>query len=224
MIETLDLYDKEIMLFLNFDGGAWLDQFLYLFSAKTTWIATYVAIIIQLFISGKSDKSKWISLAINVLFIILIILLADRISSGLIKHWVERPRPSHSDIEGMLHYVNDYKGGMFGFVSSHAANSIGLGLWLCLLYRTRILCTTMILWVLTTCYSRIYLGVHYLGDILGGLTLGIVIVVLIHYLYCRFINEDLRITDNQKEPWLIITTILATVIVLAVCSLVQLYQ
>ena len=218
MIETLNAYDKEIMLFLNYDGGVWLDNFWYLFSGKFTWVAAYVVILLYIFFSCKTEKSRWFAFIVNVICIALVITLADQISSGLIKNLVERPRPSHSDIEGMLHYVNDYKGGKFGFVSSHAANTIGLALWLCLLFRARFFQFILILWSLLTCYSRIYLGVHYLGDILGGLCVGIFSAIFIHWIYRKFINEDLHVVDNKKEPWQITFAILATVAVIAVLS------
>lgn len=214
MIETLDLYDKEIMLFLNYDGGAWLDSFWYLFSGKFTWVFAYVVILMHIFLSCKSDKKRWIAFAINVVGIALIILLADQISSGIIKNLVERPRPSHSDIENMLHYVNDYKGGRFGFVSSHAANTIGLALWLCLLFRSRIFHFTIILWSLLTCYSRIYLGVHYLGDIIGGLCVGVFSALLVHYIYRKYLNSAYQILEEKKEPWPITVAILTTVLVI----------
>lgn len=202
------------MLFLNYDGGAWLDSFWYLFSGKFTWVFAYVVILMHIFLSCKSDKKRWIAFAINVVGIALIILLADQISSGIIKNLVERPRPSHSDIENMLHYVNDYKGGRFGFVSSHAANTIGLAFWLCLLFRSFFFHLTIITWSILTCYSRIYLGVHYLGDIIGGLCVGIFSAFFVYYLYRRFINKRYQILEEKKEPWPITVAILTTVLVI----------
>ncbi|MCF0178754.1 MAG: phosphatase PAP2 family protein [Bacteroidales bacterium] len=219
MIDTLDAYDKEIMLFLNFDGGAWLDNFWYLYSGKFSWMAAYVVILAVLFVKCKPCKSQWIALFLHVVCIALVITLADQISSGLIKNLVERPRPSHSEIEGMLHYVNGYKGGQFGFVSSHAANTIGLALWLCLLFRAPIFRVTMMLWALLTCYSRIYLGVHYLGDILGGICVGIFSTFMIHWVYKKYINDDYHIVDDGKEPWAITASIFLTIVVIAVKSL-----
>ena len=72
--------------------------------------------------------------------------------------------------------------------------------------------TTIILWSLLTCYSRIYLGVHYVGDIGGGLCVGIVCALMVHYCYRRFVRPSQQIPVQTKEPWLIISAIIATVI------------
>lgn len=213
MIETLDQYDKELMLLLNFDGGTWFDNFWYTFSGKFIWIGVYAVILYKFFVLCKAGKVNYKALAWLVVCTALLITLCDQISSGIIKHLVERPRPSHCDeIEGMLHYVNDYRGGRFGFVSSHAANSIGLACWLCLLFRSYIFHCVIIAWSILTCYSRIYLGVHYLGDILGGLCVGIACVFVVHYLYRHFAKEQHQITAQRKEPWVITLSLLVTVV------------
>ena len=206
--------DQSLILLLNYDGGAWTDWFWYTFSGKFIWIGVYVIILLTFFKSCKTDSKLNVkALLWLVLCTAMIIVLADQISSGLIKHLVARPRPSHNPaIEGLLHYVNGYRGGAYGFVSSHAANSIGLALWLCLLFRGKVFRTTIILWSLLTCYSRIYLGVHYVGDIVGGLCVGIVCALMVHYCYRRFVRPSQQIPVQTKEPWLIISAIIATVI------------
>lgn len=217
MIDLLDSYDKSLMLFLNYDGGVWLDDFWYTFSGKFVWVGVYLIILLHFFNLCRKNESRYKSFLWLVICTALVIVLADQISSGLIKHLVERPRPSHCpDIEGMLHYVNDYRGGRFGFVSSHAANSIGLAVWLGLIFRSWIFRSTILLWSILTCYSRIYLGVHYPGDILGGLCVGILCALFVHYLYRRFAHYDLQLPAQNKEPWPITFAILATVLLIAI--------
>ncbi len=207
MISELDQLDKDLMLQLNYDGGAFLDQFWYLYSGKWTWIPLYLLLVVLMVLKCRKDTSHrvWWHLGLLVLLTALLITLSDQISSGLIKHWVGRLRPSHAPgISEQLHYVNDYHGGRFGFVSSHAANSIAMALWISYLLwhkasplsqqlfpkiswsqerRHFVMATVLIVWALLNCYSRIYLGVHYPGDILGGLVVGIFSFVCIHKLY-----------------------------------------
>lgn len=217
MFDLLDSYDKSFMLFLNYDGGAWADSFWFTFSGKFIWIGVYLIILLNFFLLCKSDKVNLKAFVWLIVCTALIIVLSDQISSGIIKHLVERPRPSHNpEIEDMLHYVNDYRGGRFGFVSSHAANSIGLAIWLGLLFRSWIFRGTIIIWSILTCYSRIYLGVHYPGDIFGGLCVGIACALFVYYLYRRFVNTDNQIPVQQKEPWTITIAICATVLVIAI--------
>lgn len=217
MIEILDQYDKTIMLFLNYDGGVWVDNFWYTFSGKWVWIGVYFVILCQFFLScrGISTKKRWKAMLWLIIATALLITLCDQTASGIIKRLVERPRPSHTpDIEGLLHYVNGYRGGNFGFVSSHAANSIGLALWLCLSFHKIIFSSVIVLWSLLTCYSRIYLGAHYLGDILGGLCVGILCAYIIYYLYKKFVPKDEQLPVAKKEPWAITCPIVVTCILI----------
>jgi undecaprenyl-diphosphatase len=98
---------------------------------------------------------------------------ADFIASGILKDWVARPRPTRvPELEGVLHLVNEYRSGQYGFVSSHAANTIAVALLFSLIWRNKIATVSLMLWVAANCYSRMYLGVHYPTDVLGGLIVG----------------------------------------------------
>ena len=111
---------------------------------------------------------------------------ADFIASGILKELVARPRPTRvPELEGVLHLVNDYKSGRFGFVSSHAANTMAVALLFSLIWRKRIATVGLLLWVAMNCYSRMYLGVHYPTDILGGLIVGSLVAVGAYWLLRR---------------------------------------
>lgn len=183
MFPTLNQYDQTLMLWLNYDGGTLLDAFWYAVSYKFSWVPLYVAILIVLVqyarrnpfpsSSPTSFTSRHLHSLVLILITALIIVAADQLSSGVIKPLVQRPRPSHEPgLMEMLHYVGDYRGGRYGFVSSHAANTIALAVWVSLLFRNRVLWCAMITFYLVNCYSRIYLGVHYPGDILCGSIIG----------------------------------------------------
>ena len=118
--------------------------------------------------------------------------LSDWISSGVIKHLVCRPRPTHEPaLEGLVHVVNGYVGGAYGFVSSHAANTMSLATLFAIIWQGKgerlevrgergIVYTILALYVVVNCYSRMYLGVHYPGDILGGLLVGTVMAFAVY--------------------------------------------
>ena len=106
---------------------------------------------------------------------------ADFIASGILKDLVARPRPTRvPELEGVLHLVNGYRSGQFGFVSSHAANTMACALLFSLIWRNKIATCGLMLWVAANCYSRMYLGVHYPTDILGGLMVGALVAVAMY--------------------------------------------
>jgi len=206
MIETLNDWDHQLMLLLNGDGGEFFDQFWYIYSGKFTWIPLYILLLWLMVKRCLKNKNIdfWKHFTITVFCIVLLILLSDQLASGLIKPLVCRPRPSHEPgLMEQLHYVNDYHGGAFGFVSSHASNSIAIALfmgWLLWGYAKeelgkvqkkwgKVFFSALIIWALLNCYSRIYLGVHYPGDILGGLFIGIISFLIIKALYLWSIKK-----------------------------------
>ena len=137
-----------------------------------------------------------------LIMIVFTVVMCDQISSSFFKPFFERLRPTRNpDLEGMLTIVNDYRGGRYGFISSHAANSIGFATFVSLLFKNRILAFFIIFWSVINSYSRIYLGVHYPGDILAGLALGFAVGVLCYMLYI-YIHDKLFKSSKLifKEP------------------------
>lgn len=199
MIETLNQWDHSLMLWMNYDGGAFLDTFWYALSYKFSWVPLYVSILAVIILQARRTR-QWRQLALFIGVTILIIVLADQIASGLIKPWAQRLRPSHQvGIMEQLHYVNDYHGGTYGFVSSHASNTIALALWISLYFKNKSLTWAMSCFTLLNCYSRIYLGVHYPGDIVGGLLVGLLAGYIGHLLYLR-LNKRYVATRTSMIP------------------------
>lgn len=113
-----------------------------------------------------------------LIFVGIVILACDQTASHLIKNLVLRLRPSHEPaLVGLIHLSKAGPGGLYGFVSSHAANALGLATFLAMTLDNRFkwLKYWLFLWAALVCYSRIYNGVHYPGDVLGGAILGTLI-------------------------------------------------
>ncbi len=169
--------DQQLFLFLNSANSPFWDKVMNFMSLKEAWVPLYVAILIYLGIRYK--RKFWII----ILFIILAVVLADQ-TSVLIKNAVDRPRPCHeSSLQGLVHIVNGMYGGMYGFVSSHAANSFNVALLSLMFIKKRWYTVCIIIWAATVSYSRIYLGVHYPGDVLCGAILGALIGWGVYKLY-----------------------------------------
>ncbi|OFX19156.1 MAG: hypothetical protein A2033_02020 [Bacteroidetes bacterium GWA2_31_9] len=178
MLEKLIQLDKELFLFLNGFHSETSDFIWWWISSKTLWIPLYVIILYFVI-----KKFQWRSISM-ILIIILGIAIADQISSSIIKELVHRLRPSHNpDFTQLVHIVNDYRGGLFGFVSSHAANTFLFATLTSLFFRNKWFSFSIFTWAIIVSYSRIALAVHYPLDIIGGAILGISISIILYLLY-----------------------------------------
>lgn len=176
MIEFLDHIDKQLLLALNNDYAPFWDGLMYGFSARITWVPLYLSLLYVIFKRWKIE-GLWV-----VVGIVVCITIADQVASGVLKETVKRLRPSHApDLEGLVALVREYRSGSYGFVSSHAANSFGLALLTSLLFRRRVYTLCIFVWAAVNAYSRIYLGVHYPGDILGGILVGLCAAWLVYW-------------------------------------------
>lgn len=192
MIEYLDAIDKQILLYLNGMHCGFFDVMMWWVSKTATWMLMMMVFLFIIF------KNNWRWAVLVTICIALTIVLADQISSGLIKDVVERLRPTHNpEIGSLVHVVNGYRGGQFGFVSSHAANTIGVAIFVSLLFSRRGVTCSFLLWATLVSYSRIYLGVHYLGDILGGACVGLLCGVVIFALY-KYVVQRFNFAEKWK--------------------------
>ena len=194
MLEQLLHIDTEILLAINGWHAPWADQLMWIISAKATWIPLYlllIGLLVWRYRKPAMTKVKWLQKVPACVVMIVVIGLAvgaaDFIASGILKELVARPRPTRvPELEGVLHLVNGYKSGRYGFVSSHAANTMAVALLFSLIWRNKIATCGLMLWVAANCYSRMYLGVHYPTDILGGLIVGSLVAVVGYWLLDRY--------------------------------------
>lgn len=180
MIELLERWDISLFLFLNDLNSPFWDQVMWWISAKYTWIPLYLFMLGWIVI-----KKKWETL-ILIVIIALLITLSDQISVRFFKEGIMRLRPCHDpDLTGLVHIVNGKCGGQYGFVSSHAANTFAIAAFTSLLFKSRFYSCLIFFWAFLVSYSRIYLGVHYPGDVIGGIILGLVLGWIVYDFYSR---------------------------------------
>ena len=177
-MEALQQFDASIFTTINSWHALYFDNFMALVTVIATWLPMILMLLYMMYI-----KKVWRKMLVLLLAVAVVILIADQVSASIIKPAVARLRPSHNpDLQATIHTVNGYRGGMFGFVSSHAANCFGIALFLAFLFKNRSFTMVMVAWASLMCYSRIYLGVHYPGDIICGAILGVVAAAAAYYL------------------------------------------
>lgn len=207
--------DSSILLAVNGMHSSYFDTFMWLCSRKFEWIPFYLSIIYVLF-----RIFNWRVVLYSLVAMGVILLLTDAVSSHFIRPVVARLRPSNLEnpISEMIHIVDNHRGGRYGFPSSHASNSWGLVFFVGLLLRRRLLTTFLACWALLLCYSRLYLGVHYPGDLLAGMMLGAVVASVVYYVFWR--TTKVEPPSDMKHPYMPIAVGLLTLVVFLLLPLV----
>lgn len=195
-IQQLIEADKELLLALNGSSSLFWDGFMWTVSGTKIWIPVGAMLLYIIFKNTKFTQGLLV-----LVMLALTVTLADQFSSGLCKPLFMRYRPAQDpEIMYLVDVVNGYRGGTYGFISSHAANTFAVATFVSLLICNRWMTLIMYIWALIPSFSRIYLGVHYPGDIVCGAIAGCVIALLVYRLYAfirkKYFGQPLYISGQ----------------------------
>jgi undecaprenyl-diphosphatase len=181
-MEELIHFDKELLLMLNGSDSLVMDTLIMTLTNALTWIPLYLSLFYVVLKSNDTVRDILLVLAGAG----ACVLLAGTVDDTIVKPLVARWRPGHDPEIGMLvDTVDGYRGGNYGFFSAHAANTFSIAMFISLLMRQRLLTIFLVAWSLINCYTRLYLGVHYPGDITVGLIWGGLVGFCVYKVYCR---------------------------------------
>ena len=186
LLGTLSKWDTLVTLAINGCHCAYLDNFMMMYSGRFIWIPLYLSLFV---VMVRNFPIK--AVICNLLLVVLLITFCDQIVSTGIRPYIYRLRPSNLDnpISGMIHVVDGYRGGRYGFPSAHAANCWGAFFFVSYVFRRNTLSYVLALWAFVMCWSRVYLGVHYVGDVLCGMLVGFVNASIIYYFFQHYLHK-----------------------------------
>ncbi|MEN9918526.1 MAG: hypothetical protein RL662_962 [Bacteroidota bacterium] len=225
IVEQILPYERDLFFLMNGSDNIFWDSFMWIYSNKLTWIPLALVALGVLVYKIKWQYALWVVLCTALLFI-----LCDQVSAGVIKTLFERYRPTHHpDFKDMVDIVNDYRGGRFGFVSAHAANGFGAAVFFSLLLKYRWLTVTLFTWATITCYSRIYLGVHFISDVLGGMLLGAILGYIVYTIFqygrVHFLRQSTRLSKlpfySQERGQILTFSILSIILLIILVSILN---
>ena len=205
-METIIHYDKQLLLLLNGSDSVFLDWMVMTLTNALTWIPLYLSLLYVVIKANRNVREVLIILLASG----LCVLLAGTIDDEIVKPLVARWRPGHDpEIGHLVDTVNGYRGGKYGFFSAHASNTFSLAVFFSLLMRQRLLTIGLVSWSLVNCWTRMYLGVHFPGDITVGLIWGGLMGWLVYRIYLRFAKPA---TYERRLTYIPVVVLLLTVV------------
>lgn len=206
--------DEQIFFLINGHHNLFFDQFMWLVSQKQVWIPLYAALLYTVW-----RNYSWRGVLTILAMVGLGMLVTDSGNHYLLRPWIGRLRPSNPDnpISVLVHTVNGGIGRGCGFPSAHSANIWLLTYLMIHFVRDKWVVICMVAMALLVCYSRVYLGYHYPGDILGGFALARITVALLTWLHNRFLNFEPEC--NPKHPFVPAVVVVITVVCFVIMSI-----
>jgi undecaprenyl-diphosphatase len=213
-LHDLILWDQSATLSVNGSDSLFLDNLVSTVTRTPSWTLLLLALLYIIF-----RNNSWKEAALIVLTIGLMIFAMDRICSGWVKPTVARWRPTQDpNLMYLVDVVNNYRGGRFGFFSGHASNTFCVATFLALLFRSGKFGCLLFFWSSTTTFTRIYLGVHYLGDVIVGAVSGMLVGTIFYLAYfylvhrrmttARLISEQFTSTGYLKHDLVIFSCVI----------------
>ena len=207
LFDQLIAFDKQLLLQVNGSESLYLDRLIRILTNAVTWIPLYISLF---YIVIRNNET-----AAKILLVLagagLCVFFAGSLDDMIVKPTVARWRPTHDPEIGLLvDIVDGYRGGKYGFFSAHAANTFSIAVYFCWLVRSKLLSLSLVLWSFTNCYTRLYLGVHYPGDILVGLTWGFIVGTAVYFFIRRFTPGKIRY--ERRDADIPVTVLVLTLI------------
>ena len=214
LVQRITDADTAIFLAVNGSHAHFWDVFMTRVSNPLVWVPMYVALVYVL-ISNYNYRS----VLLCALAVCVLILITDAFSSNVIRPFVGRLRPSNlnNPLSDVVHIVDGHRGGRFGFPSAHSGNAWAVAFYVAYLFRKRVLTWFLCAWALLVCYSRLYLGVHYPGDLLGGLVLAFVGATLVYWVFAKVSREEPK--PELRHVYIPVIVGMLTIMILFVVSL-----
>lgn len=187
-MEQILEWDKDLFLYLNNLGSPKWDAFWNIITTKWYSIPVYVLLLYLLF-----KKVGWKSTVMALILTAILITCTDQLAN-IFKHGFERLRPCRQ--EGVMEksrFVAE-RCGSFGFFSAHAANAMAIAIFIgsILSKYFKYSFPLLLIWVFLVSYSRIYLGVHYPGDIITGIIIGGILGLIAYRLYTKSVQKYIQ--------------------------------
>lgn len=193
-IEWLLELDRQVLAFFNGSDSLFLDAVAMTFTSGLTWIPLYLA----LFYIVIKNNENMTQIFLIVLSCLVCLFFTYGLADFIAKPYVARWRPTNDPIiKYTIDVVNNYRETPYGFFSAHAANTFSIALFFAFLVRSRLLTTVLVAWSLINCWTRMYLGVHYPGDILVGLVWGAIVGSLVYFFY-----QKIRLRLKPKQDYI----------------------
>lgn len=196
-MNELNELDHQLTLAINGSDSLFWDNVMYTVTNTFSWSLVILTLLIIIF-----KNNSWKEALMVYLTIALLIFVADRICSGIVKPTVARWRPTQDPhLMYLVDVVRNYRGGKYGFFSGHACNTMCMAVFLSCLFRSSKVTLTLIFWSLTTTFTRLYLGVHYLGDVCVGFIVGITLGLLFYWFMEHYVHPKVGIKRLISEQF-----------------------
>lgn len=196
MLERLLPIEKDLFFLINGTHNTYSDAIMWLYSGMLVWLPLIIFFLFMLVY--KTNWKIWLPV---ILGIALVFLCCDQFAN-LLKHGIARYRPTHHEMFAEhVRTLFGYTGGKYGFISGHAANAFGFATFTAFIFKYRPYTFTIFTWALIMAYSRVYLGVHFISDVIGGMIAGILIGSLIFLLYL-WLYKKICIPESRTSPYL----------------------
>ncbi len=213
-------FDRFLTLALNGSECLWLDNFAFLATKTLIWLPLIIAL---LFVTFRT--CSWRGALLVVLGAALCVIIADQVASGICKPLFGRLRPTHDPLLApLIDTVRGYRGGKYGFFSSHASNTFAVATLFTLLFKRRGVAFALFSWALLNCWTRVYLGVHFVSDLLVGVLFGLLTGYLVAKLLlkveCR-LHDGIGTRISKFHDHIIGISFLCTVLGIALCAVLQ---